>query len=192
MEINFTSDVLKKWGAIALIVLVLAGGVYYLGISGVFDRLFSNDLPESEVEAGGIAAAQGVEVVFNLDYEEPVSVWLERLCAISTKSGCQVMATFWVGPIETVLETQNPRTTCSADFIEKVESGEETEGVGEDEVFVYEWEIWQVNASLDNPWEGVEAETSYFVYVSNEEGEWKFGRILFEQEAEKYQEEGVQ
>ena len=97
MEINFTSDVLKKWGAIALIVFVFAGGVYYLGISGVFDRLFSNDLPESEVEAGGIAAAQGVE-----------------------------------------------------------------------------------------------AETSYFVYVSNEEGEWKFGRILFEQEAEKYTEEGVQ
>ena len=76
--------------------------------------------------------------------------------------------------------------------IEKVETGEETEGVGEDEVFVYEWEIWQVNAFLDNPWEGVEAETSYFVYVSNEEGEWKFGRILFAQEAEKYQEEGVQ
>ena len=49
MEINFTSDVLKKWGAIALIVLVLAGGVYYLGISGVFDRLFSNDLQKAKL-----------------------------------------------------------------------------------------------------------------------------------------------
>ncbi len=193
MEINLTPEVLKRWGAITLIVLVLAGGLYYLSESGVLNKLFANAPIEDEVvNPGGVAAVAGVETVFMLDYEEPASVWLERLCAISTKSGCQVMESFWMESIEAILATKNPRTTCSAEYVEKVDFGEETDGVGADEVFVYEWEVWKVNLSLDNPWEGAKAEDTLFVQVSNEEGEWKFSRILFEQEAKKYSEEVVQ
>ncbi len=107
MEINLTPDVLKKWGGILLIILVLAGGLYYLNQSGVLEKLFANaPIEDGAVDPGGAAAVAGVETVFMLDYEEPASVWLERLCAVSTKSGCQVMEGFWMASIEEILETK--------------------------------------------------------------------------------------
>ena len=63
--------------------------------------------------------------------------------------------------------------------------------MGDDEKVVYEWEVWKVNLTLSNPWDDSDGEDTVFVQVNNEEGEWKFARILFEQEAEKYIKEEV-
>ncbi len=194
MEINLTSETLKKWGAIILIILVLVGGIYYLSASGVLDKLFGKSpLPEENIESlGALVAVLGVEAVFTLDYEEPASVWLERICAISTESGCQVTESFLMKSIESILTTKEPRTTCSAEYVGRVDFGEESDGVGEEEEIIYQWEVWEVNLSLDNPWKGAKAEDTLFVQVSNEEGEWKFNRILFDQEAKKFSEEVAQ
>ena len=188
MEINLSPDILKKWGAVALVILALLGGGYALNASGIFSR---EATPEEETNLGGIAAVAGVEAAFTLDYEEPIEDWLVRLCEVSTEEGCQVSETFLMDSMALILETKRPKTTCSAEYTEKVEAGIQTDGVGDDEKVIYEWEVWKVNLTLSNPWEGAEGEDTVFVQVNNEEGEWKFARILFEQEAEKYIKEEV-
>ncbi len=86
---------------------------------------------------------------------------------------------------------KQPKTTCNATYGEMVDSGTETDGVGDEEKVVYEWEIWTVNLTLSAPWEGAEKEQEAFVQVNTDDGEWKFVRILFDQEVEKYTEEEV-
>jgi hypothetical protein len=183
MEINLSPDALKKWGAVILVILALLGGGYTLNASGIFSR---EAIPEEETNLGGIAAVAGVEAAFTLDHEEPIEDWLARLCEVSTEESCQVSEIFLMDSMLSILETKQPKTTCSAEYIEKVDSGVQTDGVGDDEKVVYEWEVWKVNFTLSDPWEGAEGEDTVFVQVNNEEGEWKFARILFEQEVEKY------
>jgi len=188
MEINLSPDVLKKWGAVILVILALLGGGYALNASGIFSREAS---PEIETDLGGIAAAAGVEAAFTLDYEEPIEDWLARLCEVSTEEGCQVAETFLMDSMASILNTKEAKTTCTAEYVEKVDEDIQTDGVGDDEKAVYEWEIWKVNLALSNPWEGADGDDTVFVQVNNEESEWKFARILFEQEAEKYIKEEV-
>jgi hypothetical protein len=183
MEINLSPDALKKWGTVILVIFALLGGGYALNASGIFSR---EAIPEKESNLGGIAAVVGVEATFTLNYEEPIEDWLARLCEVSTEESCQVSETFLMDSMASILKTKQPKTTCSAEYIEKVDSGVQTDGVGDDEEVVYEWEVWKVNFTLSDPWEGAEGEDTVFVQANNEEGEWKFARILFEQEAEKY------
>ncbi len=190
MEINLSPEVLKKWGGVLLIILVLAGGIYYLVGTGVFDNVPLPEDPEL-AQAGGVVAASGVETFFTLDYEEPPEEWLARVCAISTEEGCGVTETFFLPSIEKILAEKQPKTTCNATYGEMVDSGTETDGVGDEEKVVYEWEIWTVNLTLSAPWEGTEKEQEAFVQVNTDDGEWKFVRILFDQEVEKYTEEEV-
>ena len=188
MEINLSPDILKKWGAVVLVILALLGGGYTLNASGIFSREAS---PEKESNLGGIAAVAGVEATFTLDYEEPIEDWLARLCEVSTEEGCQVAETFLMDSMASILETKQAKTACTAEYAKKVDSGVQTEDVGDDEKVVYEWEVWKVNLTLSNPWDDSDGEDTVFVQVNNEEGEWKFARILFEQETEKYIEEEV-
>ena len=188
MEINLSPDVLKKWGAVILVILALLGGGYSLNASGIFNREATT---EEESNLGGIVAVAGVEATFTLDYEEPIEDWLARLCEVSTEEGCQVAETFLMDSMASILNTKEAKTTCTAEYVEKVDEDIQTDGVGDDEKAVYEWEIWKVNLALSNPWEGADGDDTVFVQVNNEESEWKFARILFEQEAEKYIKEEV-
>jgi hypothetical protein len=188
MEINLSPDILKKWGAVALVILALLGGGYALNASGIFTQ---EETPEEESNLGGIAAVSGVEATFTLDYEEPIEDWLARLCEVSTEEGCQVAETFLMDSMISILETKQAKTICTAEYAEKVDFGIQTDGVGDDEKVVYEWEVWKVSFTLSDPWDDVDGEDTVFVQVNNEEGEWKFARILFEQETEKYIKEEV-
>ena len=191
MIIDLTPENLKKLAAILVITLALAGGAYYLFASGVFANASLPDDPEL-AQAGGVVAASGAETFFALDYEEGSEQWLSRVCAISTEDGCNVTEAFYFESISQILEEKKPKTTCSAEFVEKVDAGIETEGVGPDEMVIYEWEVWIVNVTLSDPWDGAEKEQEVYVQVNTEEGEWKFARILFDQEAKKYSEEDIQ
>jgi len=191
MEVNLSPEVLRKWATVLLIILALAGGAYYLVSSGIFADAPLPEDPEL-AQAGGVAAAAGIETFFTLDYEETPEEWLARVCAISTEEGCNFTEAFFLESIETILEEKQPKTTCAAEYIEMVDAGFETDGVGDDEEVVYEWEIWTVSLTLSNPWEGAEEKQEVFVQVNTEEGEWKFVRILFDQEVEKYSEEVAQ
>ena len=192
MEINLSPDTVKKWIAV-LVLLVLAIGAFYAIQNGLLDDLAAiisgqHDIEQQE-HPGMDAAITGIEAVFTLDYEESEEDWLARVCAVSTESGC-TMAETWLAPSMTKIKTDaQAKTGSSADAIRLVDSGVETDGVADEEVTGYSWEVWEVALSFEAPWEDAEEIKNLFVQVSNEDGGWKFVRILFDEEAKKYAEE---
>ena len=188
MEINLTPGTLKKWaGVLALLILVV--GVFYAYQSGFLSSFLSQVEADDQLQLGADAAITGIEVVFTLDYEESEDDWLARVCAVSTESGC-TMAETWLAPSMTKIKTDaQAKTGSSADAIRLVDSGVETDGVADEEVTGYSWEVWEVALSFEAPWEDAEEIKNLFVQVSNEDGGWKFVRILFDEEAKKYAEE---
>ena len=188
MEINLTPGTLKKWaGVLALLILVV--GVFYAYQSGLLSSFLSQAETEDQLQPGADAAITGIEAVFTLDYEESEDDWLARVCAVSTESGC-TMAETWLAPSMTKIKTDaQAKTGSSADAIRLVDSGVETDGVADEEVTGYSWEVWEVALSFEAPWEDAEEIKNLFVQVSNEDGGWKFVRILFDEEAKKYAEE---
>ena len=188
MEINLTPGTLKKWaGVLALLILVV--GVFYAYQSGFLSSFLSQVEADDQLQLGADAAITGIEAVFTLDYEESEEDWLARVCAVSTESGC-TMAETWLAPSMTKIKTDaQAKTGSSADAIRLVDSGVETDGVADEEVTGYSWEVWEVALSFDAPWEDAEEIKNLFVQVSNEDGGWKFVRILFDEEAKKYAEE---
>ena len=188
MEINLTPGTLKKWaGVLALLILVV--GVFYAYQSGFLSSFLSQVEADDQLQLGADAAITGIEAVFTLDYEESEEDWLARVCAVSTESGC-TMAETWLAPSMTKIKTDaQAKTGSSADAIRLVDSGVETDGVADEEVTGYSWEVWEVALSFEAPWEDAEEIKNLFVQVSNEDGGWKFVRILFDEEAKKYAEE---
>jgi hypothetical protein len=46
--------------------------------------------------------------------------------------------------------------------------------------------IWQVEATIDHPWLGLDAQTQMvFVEMAQENGQWLMNRIMFEQEVDR-------
>ena len=188
MEINLTPGTLKKWaGVLALLILTI--GVFYAYQSGFLSSLLPQAEAEHLLQPGADAAISGIEAVFTLDYEESEEDWLARVCAVSTETGCTMTET-WLAPSMTKMKTDaQAKTGSSADVIRLVDSGVETDGVADEEVTGYSWEVWEVVVSFDNPWEDAEEIKNLFVQVSNEDDGWKFVRILFDEETKKYAEE---
>jgi len=187
--VEISLDTLKKWGSVVAIVIVATIAIVYLYQQGVFGNILEDaPLPEDETLSAQ-AAELGIETAFTLDYENDTAEdWLERLCTVSTARGCEASEVFLKPAIETILTEEQPQTGCTAKALEKVDEGTEEDGVGPEQKTVYQWEVWKVEVTLDNPWEGAEESDTVFVQVDTEEGEWKFVRILLDEEIEKYTE----
>ena len=189
MELNLTPDVIKKTVMNVVLFTFVALGVYAL--MGVLPGGFLRQRVETsdDVRLGADAAVVGIEAVFTLDHEESEADWLARICAVSTETGCDMVETFFAPSITAMKVEAEAKTGISADALRMVDSGEETDGVADEETVAYSWEVWEVAVTLDNPWSGAEQMNNLFVQVSNEEGAWKFARILFDDEAQRYAEE---
>ena len=184
MEINLSKENLRKWAGGLFLVLVLLGAGYYLVSSGLLAALFGDQSVSKtdELSPAADAAIQGVETFYTMDAEnETAEDWLERLCAVSTETGCDLAKGFLLSGVEKLYTDVLPSTTCAASSGEMVDFNAVADG--------YDEEVWSVIFTLSSPWEGMDGEQTVFVQVNNEEGEWKFVRILFDQEAEKYSEE---
>lgn len=193
MELNLTPAVLKKWASVLILFAVVAIAAVYTLQSGLLDGLLHTQSAEAgkDEQPGADAAIAGVEAVFTLDYEESEADWLERVCAVSTKAGCDMAKTFLAPSFSTLKVDAKAQTGSTAEALRLVEHGDETDGVGDDETVVYSWQVWEVAVTLDTPWSEVEGQqmNNLFVQVTNEEGEWKFARILFDEETKRYAEE---
>jgi hypothetical protein len=144
MEINLSSEVLRKWGTILIIIFAFAGGDYSLFETGVLADVFTDAPLPGDTElakAGSVTVAAGVETFFTLDYEETPEEWLAHVCAQSTEDGCGVTESFFLASTEGKLEEKQPKTICSATYCEMVDAGSETDGVSDGEEVAYEWEV---------------------------------------------------
>lgn len=127
-----------------------------------FDRLPPADRLAAE------AAVTGTQAFFSFSSQAGKDAWLEKLCQISSKAGCNLYT----------LGTEPFEIQATARAVEKVHESKTAS------------QVWKVEVSLSKPLPGSEktSDTSY-VLVVEEEGSWKFERFLSPQESQPFREE---
>jgi hypothetical protein len=119
------------------------------------------------------AAVDAVTAFYTLDYTESQDLWAARVCAHATEEGCTIVRSFFAPAMQDLLHENFIQTGCTALPVQLVEETGVTR-------------IWQVEATLDHPWIGLNAQTQMvFVEMAQEDGQWLMNRILFEQETDR-------
>lgn len=118
------------------------------------------------------AAQHGAETFYTLDYRQSPDTWVEAICAISAEGGCALTKLAAPNLWESLTEAKT-RTQAQVEVVEQVKTGEAA-GFSENPT-----QIWKVRITLSEPLPGqTMIEDTAYVAVVQEEGVWKFERVL--------------
>lgn len=171
MQITFQPTFFRLLAAfLALFLLLSLAWIWQQALPGAPQPAQPSVPPDQQ------AALAGVQAFYSLDFRETSQAWLARVCALSTRQGCQVIRAHFAPAIQHVLETHRPQTTSQVTVVRRVE-----EQPGRS--------IWLLQVRLTRPWPGLQAATQpVYAEVALEDGRWLLQRILFAQEAARFAE----
>lgn len=155
---------------IAILILTLIAIVFLALRPALFPR--HETLATTPVQDAQ-AAVNAVTAFYTLDYTESPDVWAARVCAYATEEGCAIVRSYFAPAMQSLLQVNFIQTGCTALPVRLVEDAEDKR-------------IWQIEATLDHPWMGLDTQTQMvFVEMSWEDNQWLMNRILFEQEVDR-------
>lgn len=180
----------KKWLLVVLALLGLGTGLLWavprvLGSSLVSAGLAPTPAPAEEIQTGQDdslaqnAAAAGAQAFYSVDYRAGQQAWLDRLCAISTQTGCVVYQNVIAPNLWPAFEQAQTVTTVKVAVQEKVDEGIAATRAGAPT------QVWRLQVELSDPWPvQADPQTSFsaLALVIQEQGDWKFERFLSEEE----------
>lgn len=183
MEIEITTTLLKKAAQVAILLALVAGMVFAVkrglprfGIGGAV----ATPTPDPAVQA----AVQGVEAYYTLDAQKGEKAWVEKMCAIVSADDCLLYRQMF-GPEIGALFALHPNLKNTATVTKAELVDEQTNNKGN------VGRVYRVWVRLSNPWpEAAEYGNPTAVYahvVRGDDGQWRFVRILFDQEAKRYE-----
>jgi hypothetical protein len=124
------------------------------------------------------AAIAGVAAFYTIDYTEPVGAWAERMCAlVVTPDDCLLLQLYFAPAIRATAEKYRVQSTCTVLPVGLFSI---------DETILSR--IWILQVTVSNPWPGINPTETVFAEVvfDQDRQEWRFRRILFEQELPGY------
>ena len=140
---------------------------------------------DKEIPAAGPALSQdaqaaiaGVSAFYTIDYTEPEGSWAYRICAlIATPDDCLFLQAYFAPAIRATAEKYSIQTTCTVLPVELFSTDESTMS-----------RIWIMQVTVANPWPGIKPTETVFAEVVFDQAkqEWRFRRILFDQEVQGY------
>ena len=161
-------------------VIVLLGAAVAAGIYGYSTwsvHRVQPVTPAAPIPADAQAAVLGISAIYTIDYQEPASAWLSRVCSVSTQAGCQFTSGYVAAMVQLDAQKYQIQTGCSVTPVEAVDTL--ADGA----------RVWKLQVHLDHPWPGAaEAQDVYALVTRDENGPWKFERLLFSQESAQYEE----
>jgi hypothetical protein len=125
-----------------------------------------------------MAAMAGVSAFYTIDHTEAESSWSDRMCALTaTPDDCLFLQVYFAPLIRTTAEKYNIRTTCTVLPVQLFSTDDANLS-----------RIWTLQVTVTDPWPGIDpTETVYAKVVFDQLAqEWRFRRILFEQELQGY------
>ena len=124
------------------------------------------------------AAIAGVAAFYTIDYTEPVGAWAERMCAlVVTPDDCLLLQLYFAPAIRATAEKYRVQSTCTVLPVGLFSI---------DETILSR--IWILQVTIANPWPGINPTETVFAEVvfDQDRHDWRFRRILFEQELQEY------
>ena len=145
--------------------------------------LSATALAGQEDAAARDAAIAGAQAFYTVDYQKGQQAWLDKLCSVSTQTGCTVYQNVIIPNLWSQLEQARIVTTAQVSAQEKVqEQVASTRGNAPTQ-------IWQLQIQLSAPWPmQITPQTTFtaLALVVKENGAWKFERFLTEDETKIY------
>jgi len=165
-------------GIVLLVVFIVLIGVGFLLMHrnpALLSRIFTQTVatptqvdPKSAPDAQ--AAAKALTAFYTLDYTEPVGQWQERVCALTTQGGCQIIQAFFAPAVRKVVDANQVKTGCTVQAVRLVEDKGDTR-------------TWLLEVTLDKPWPGEKPTIQVYAEVTRINDTWLLNSILFDQEA---------
>jgi hypothetical protein len=119
------------------------------------------------------AARAGVEAFLSVDAKTGKAAWVEKVCQVSTPTGCKMTDEAFAPMLWPSVEKKNLRLECKAASASMMMAMKEPS----------EAEIWELKTVCTNPDTGEKNNSSTQVIVSKTtDAGWKFERIRFDQE----------
>jgi hypothetical protein len=149
----------------------------------------SIDQSEAEDAAARDVALAGANAFYTVDYKAGQQQWLDRLCSVSTQTGCIVYQNIIVPNLWSQLEEGKTVTTVEVSAQEKVEQQVASSRDNDP------MQVWRLNIQLSSPWPVQKEPITEFpamALVIKEDGVWKFERFLTEEELQSSSLEGSQ
>ena len=151
-----------------LVFIVIAVTLYAL-VPGVF-AWFSQPKPAE------LAASEGAQAFLSTDVDLGRNAWEKAVCQVSSADACTVFKNTFATMIWAGVEKNQIRQTCQAvgaKLVRDVSTEDEQR------------QIWQVTLDCTNLNTNEISAGDLHVSVVNIKGDWKFERILFEQEVQR-------
>jgi hypothetical protein len=124
------------------------------------------------------AAVAGAQAFYSVDFKKGKQAWLDRLCAVSTNTGCAMDQNVFVPALWPQLEAGKTATTVQVAVQAKVL--EQVNPLGN-----VPQQVWRLGIQLSAPWPVQKQPITSFpalALVVRENGTWKFERFLTEDE----------
>ena len=193
-EIIISKKQLFIW-LLAIILLVVVGfGIYafwrFLPGRETVQQAVTTDSSATPVNdiAAQVAAVEGAQAFYSVDYQKGKQAWLDQLCAVSTSTGCTMDQNVFVPALWSQLEATKTITTVQVSAQEKALDSVNPLGN-------VPTQVWKLGIQLSAPWPAQKQPLTSFpalALVMCENGTWKFERFLTEEELQAFSTEGGQ
>jgi hypothetical protein len=167
---------------------VIGGSLAQAG-GAVIPTSASVDHSDAEDAAARDAALAGAKAFYAVDYAAGQQYWLDRLCSVSTQTGCIVYQNVIVPNLWSQLEEGKTATTAEVSAQEKVQ--EQVASTRNNAPM----QIWRLQIQLSSPWPMQKEPITEFpalALVLKEKGSWKFERFLTDEELQTFSTDGGQ
>ena len=184
-EITISKKHLFTWILVVFILAAVGFGLYTFrrflpGQDAVQQAVptASSNTPYADQPAQAAAVA-GAQAFYTVDYQKGKQAWLDRLCAASTSTGCEMDQNVFVPAMWPQLEAAKTSTTVQVSAQGKmVDQVNPLSNVPQ--------QVWKLGIQLSAPWPMQKQPLTSFpalALVARENGTWKFERFLTEDEA---------
>jgi hypothetical protein len=136
---------------------------------------------QEEDQAAEQAALAGAQAFYTVDYRQGMQAWLDRLCSVSTATGCDIYQNMIAPKLWDGFEQAKTVTTAQASAEAKVA---DQIAASRDNAPM---QLWRLQVHLSAPWPQQKVPRLDFpalALVIKENGAWKFERFLTEEEAQ--------
>lgn len=159
----------KQWIAVAVILILLATGGWYVTHTFIASPVSATPTPNIDDTQASAAVIAGVEAFFKVDYQVGQETWLTQFCAAASENGCRFAK---LGAASMWKKYQDAKTVTSA----SVQPLQKVKGTASEQV-------WKIRIQLSAPLPGSEktVDTAYALATHTPAG-WKFERFLMPEE----------
>ena len=180
-EIQIPRKTINTIFLLVVIIALITGGTLLLRynptfLSQIVERFESATptIAAQSTDPDAQAAVAALTAFYTLDYTETVEQWQARVCVLSTTDGCQLIQSFFASAVRQVVEANQVQTGCTVQAIRLVEDKGDIH-------------TWLLEVNLNHPWPGAQSSAPAYAEVTQTDGTWLLNRILFEQEAARFE-----